>query len=553
MDDRVTREMFNRDAPPRRDAAHALRVLRNQMETVEDLRDRPPREWPTEEGPIDALEYVGAALTELEWHDLARLAYLEKVALCRELASEQLGSTLESLRDTLMELGRYEEALPIVDEEREAWLGLVDTDEYAQESADTAQYWRTEILVKLGRFEDAVESAANAVSELRDQVARGAVDRGFALAYAVQQLADNLVRAGRVEEALPITAEVMAFWRAHADGPPGSAYYIDAMQALGQRQGRAGWYEEARATLDEAVRVVREGVGTGRYSQDELAVVLNNHGKYLSGIGRYREAVVAGAEAVDQARAYVEETRADQDDIRTAELYLCDALIDLGADLDEVGRVDEAVAAYIEAVAIARGHLDADPEESGWRLALALNNLSVARDLEGDHAGAVEAAQEAVAVHLRMADDARGLALARHTLSVALSNQDRHDEALAASTEAVASYRGHHEPADLAAALVDHGLIRSRRGEHDEALAATTEAVELLGPLAERDPGGNAGEHARALTAFAEVRLAAGDALPEARGVAGAAVARYEQLAESQPEVYGRRLEAARSVADRLR
>src|SRR2546421_3842898 len=92
--------------------------LRANLAAVEELRGLPPAEWPSADAMVEALGWTIIALEELERPDLARLAYREQLAACRELAAAQpgqyagaLASAPTGLRDTLVELRRYEEAL----------------------------------------------------------------------------------------------------------------------------------------------------------------------------------------------------------------------------------------------------------------------------------------------------------------------------------------------------------------------------------------------------------------------------------------------------------
>jgi tetratricopeptide (TPR) repeat protein len=429
--------------------------------------------------------------------------------------TDALGRTLSGLRDTLVDLKRYEEALAVAREEMRVWSELADVS-----SASTARYWLTLILAGLGRSDEALESAAAAVTELEEEVAGGASDPiRYDLAHARSEYARRLAHVGRFEEAVDVTAEVADFWDRRD-----AVHHVEALQALARALARVGRYGEARATFDQALRVLRQDVSDGAFGSAELVIVSGNHGRFLSDLGLIPEAVAAFERAVVASREDLAQWRDGRDrrdseeaDIGAAKLRLCEILSDMGGCLEELGRMDEALAAYAEAVAIARENREAGPEESEPRLAIVLNNIAFHLDLTGDHDAALDTADEAVALYVGLVaadpeEYAPWQALARHTRSVVLSNLGRHDEALAESAEVVAVYRRLHgaDPygvaADLASALVDHARIRSRRGERAEAVAAAEEAVRLAAPLAERDPGQHATGHTRALAVAEEVR-----------------------------------------------
>jgi tetratricopeptide (TPR) repeat protein len=567
---KVSREMLERELP--HDVDHPDRLLRHARERlgqIERLRSRPPDRWPNPTALPRALDSLATTLLDLGWPDLARLAYLEEVAVYRQLDAAQPGDirrALTSLRANLVELGRLDEALPVAREE----LHLATGDRTAREAARTARYWLTRVLGQVGPQQEALESAAAAVSELRT----GTPGR-YDLAHALSEYARQLFRAGRFEQAVTATAEVAALWHGH-----GAVERAEALGQLGDRLARVGRYEEARTAWAKAVKVLRRD----KHDRHTLANGLHNYSIQLASLGSYRRALSVSEEAVALYREFVEMQRqrhrqveADdswdddhrfsewyllqrrqrrldesQADVRTAEMRLCNELINLGVGLHVFHRVDEAMTVNAEALAIARAHLDADPEGSRPSLVLALNNRSVLLDDLGRYPEALAAASEAVAL------SGRTDALALHTYSVAASNGGRHDEALTTSLATIDIYRRGYESdpyafaSELAAALTDHGRICSRRGEHAEAFAATTESAELYRRLAEQNPGRHGADCARAMLVFAEVRLAANRSLPEARLAAEEAVARYQQLAGDLPEAHAPDLAQARSVLDRV-
>ncbi|MBC6458889.1 tetratricopeptide repeat protein [Actinomadura sp. HBU206391] len=443
--ERIDHQMLQRDVPPGLDRpGRSLRMARGHLDRVEEMRDRPPGTWSSPDDLPRSLNYVAEALEELTWHDLARLAYLEELAVYRRLEATWPGTyavglrrTLTALRSNLMGLGRYEEALPIAREERRLSLSLVGTETYALQLANTARYWLTEILVKLGRYDEAVESAAAAVDEIREQPAkRAGTPKGYVLAYALDDYSERLDRVGRFEDALTAAAEAVRFWRRKAEDEP--VKYAGALETLGRRLACVGRYEEARAAFADVVQVLRGPADTDECLRGTLAGALNNHGNRLASLGSHREALAAGEEAVARYREVVERERADQQamelsfdepdelldypdrayrryerdkaqaEVRKVELRLCIALVNLSSRLRKVGRFDEALAANAEAVEIERGHVDADAAASEPQLATALNNRSVILDDMARYEEALAAASEAVRMYRPLAEQNPG-------------------------------------------------------------------------------------------------------------------------------------------------
>jgi tetratricopeptide (TPR) repeat protein len=520
-----------------------FRYIRIQMEQVEELR----RSGRTPKRRAECLDLVAESLGELGWHDLARLAYLEELAVYRGLSTphnRELGWLLTSLRDTLMKLDRYEEALPIA---HEVWqLYAKRTDAQSRDSANSARYWHMDILTRLGRHDEALASAELSIAQIRRQPARGhGQPKVYALAYALEEYADRLAKAGRYADALAATTEAVGLWRGLVGAEP--IRLAVAIDKTGRYLVRLGRFDEARAAYAEAVEVLRHNADSDRHNRKTLAGALNNFGGRLCELGLHDEALAAAEESVRRYRTIVAEERENlerrlsepldptgdldhwdliplrkerekwRSDVRRFELTACVALVNLGIRLRRVGRLDEALEVNAEAVAIERRHLADEPQAAEPKLVTALNNRSILLDDLGRYAESVAAAEEAVTLAERLAEPepaeyAPSVAMTYNTLCAALSNLGRHDEALAASTTALAAYRALHaaEPdeseARLADALRDHALVRVRRGEHAEASTAAAEAVERYSHLARQWPARYAEEYTRAGDVLARVR-----------------------------------------------
>ena len=162
--------------------------------------------------------------------------------------------------------------------------------------------------------------------------------------------------------------------------------------------------------------------------------------------------------------------------------------------LDNVERLDEALAAAEEAVALAREAVAAEGDARRPALAQVLGTAAgVLRSL-GRHAEAIELLEEAVAQWRSLAARKGGfgdqLARAIANLGNELTAVGRHEEALLAQQQAVAwlgafaeSDPDRHLPV-LAQTLVNLAFDLGTAGRPDEAAAAAERALEILRPLA---------------------------------------------------------------------
>ncbi|MFD1543255.1 hypothetical protein [Nonomuraea guangzhouensis] len=355
-----------------------VRWAADELELVRQLRGRSPDTWPSPTALPEALDQLAKWLTELGWDDLACLARREELAVYRTLSADRLGlfgdkivHALAALRRSLMECRRYEEALEVVEE----LLRLSETNRSAQVEAPDARYWRTLLLARLGRDQEAVEAAAEAVTEIRGRLRHtGATSAGFELIHALTAYADRLDKVGRVAEAAEVSAEVMADWWLKADS---TVQFLQTLDLYSERLVRSGQTDQARACIVEAMRKMRR-----RKRDTYQAGAWHNLGVRLLALGAPKAALSAGEQAVqlyrDRARAHQERHREleakddwDDDDHRYSEAYvrkrrheelkssrtevrraeqdLRDALIVLSACLRRLGRVDEAAAADTEA------------------------------------------------------------------------------------------------------------------------------------------------------------------------------------------------------------
>lgn len=457
---------------------------------VEELRGKPREEWPKPDALADHLVELAEYFEEAGWDDFALRTHHEVLEFRREFGDpEKLRVVLTSMRDNLMRQERYEEALAIVQEELPLALSLAVPGHRSTGIANTARYWVTNLLGKLGRHTEAAENARQAVAELDGQELVPYELPGYQLAHAWREYARRLVTIGDYEQAAELTALSAVFWR-DRPAPGRNINCHEAFEELFFLQLRLGRLEEARGSADEAVAVLRKHADEeGDWqSLDDLAGGLHNHGNRLLDLGLFTEAVEPVQESVDRYRAMLTtvERRAQ---VMRAELRLAIALVTLGSRLHDVGRLDESLAASDEAITLATGHEDRD---LGRReLARAFNNRASLLITRGAYTEAAEAA--AKGIELNQTED--GKTLARNTFALASARAGSLDVALESSLQAVAHYRQRHaEDAYeygylLADALTDHAVVRTRRSERAEAEAAITEAVAMYEELTAHNPG----------------------------------------------------------------
>ncbi|MDR1443087.1 MAG: tetratricopeptide repeat protein [Bifidobacteriaceae bacterium] len=211
---------------------------------------------------------------------------------------------------------------------------------------------------------------------------------------------------------------------------------------------------------------------------------------------------------------------------------------------------DQAEAAYAEALTIYRSLAEANPHEHQFGLAKTLNNLGILRRHQGQPDQAVAAYTEALELYrILVATNPReyqpNLARALNNFGGLCRKSQRFPQADAAYTEALAIYRPLAE-ADpqayqpcLAQVLNNLGILRRNQGEPDKAAAAYAEALGIYRPLAIAHPQTYRPNLARALHNVGYFLHTQGN-LKEAGAALTEAVNIRRELAEADPRAHQR-------------
>lgn len=292
--------------------------------------------------------------------------------------------------------------------------------------------------------------------------------------------------------------------------------------------------ESALEALDQALAADPE--------PEERARALHLRGTALDLLGRVEDALAAIVEASEVYRHLAS---------RRPEAFASDlagSLNNLGNRLGDLGRLEEALTTIEQAVEIYRRLAAARPEAFLPDLANLLNNLGTAHGNLGQREPALVATNEAVEIDRRLAlrhpetfrpDLARSL----NNLGIRLGNLGRRGEALAATEEAVeilrrlASSRPDAFLPDLAMSLNNLGNMLSDLDRQDEALAATQEAVEIRRRLASSNPYAFLPGLAMSLNNLG-LRLGDVDRPEEAVAASEEAVSIRRRLAASRPDAF---------------
>ncbi|KAJ6563634.1 hypothetical protein DFH09DRAFT_1364040 [Mycena vulgaris] len=223
-----------------------------------------------------------------------------------------------------------------------------------------------------------------------------------------------------------------------------------------------------------------------------LAESLHNLGIDLRNVGRHEDAVRVDKEVVEIRRKLAER---DPTIMHMEDLAI--SLHKLGANLSNAGRHEDAVPIKEEAVEIRRGLVVPPDPTTMQHFAQSLQSLAVNLINVGRHEDAVRVGEEAVEILHRVVETdptaIQDLARYLHTLGIALSKNGFPKDAVPIEEEAVEIRRRLVETdptaiQDLAHSLHNLGFNLSNVGHYEDALRVEEEAVEIWRRIVETDP-----------------------------------------------------------------
>ncbi|GAA4727174.1 tetratricopeptide repeat protein [Phytohabitans rumicis] len=459
-----------------------------------------------------SLTILGGALARLGRWEEALDAATEAVAIQRRLAARtpaasgpELATSLHNLSIALAAAGLRERAVEAAEEavRIRSQPDATDDEEHAAGSLDNLRVR----LIDVGRLDEALALAEDAVAAHRDLVAAAPAAFGPDLARALSNHSVLLTKIGRHEDAVAAAEEAVTICRGLAAANK-AAFEVDlatALTNLGNALSGMGERDQAWETTNEAVEIYRLLAQGNTGLEANLALSLSNLGKQLSDIGQQEAALAVTEEAVEIRRRLAAGNPAAH------RPGLATSLDHLGKRLLSAGRVGEGLAASDEAVEIRRTLAEDNPGAFSADLANALTNQGTLLWGLGERRDALEVTEEAVEIHRELAAEGRtasasDFAAALTNLSGMLSGLGEVEDALDLASEAVAACRQQAEispaaaAAGLSAALTNLGLVLAFAGRHSEALAATQEAVTIRRRLAAESPAVFEPELAASLT-----------------------------------------------------
>jgi tetratricopeptide (TPR) repeat protein len=404
---------------------------------------------------------------------------------------------------------------------------------------------RAAMLSELGRPEDALARAEEAVALFRALAAQRPDAFGLDLAMSLNNLANRLSELDRREGALACAEEAVALHRALAAQHPHAfrANLAGSLSNLAAILSELGRREDALVCAEEAVALYCAPAARRPDAfRPDLAMSLNNLAAILSELGRREDALECAAKAVGLYRALA----AQRPDAFGPEL--AGSLNNLANMLSELGRPEDALARAEEAVALYRALAAQHPDVFRSNLAISLNNLANRLSEFGRREDAPACAEEAVGLYRALAAQRPDvfrpdLAMSLSNLAAMLGEVGRREDALVCAEEAVAlrralaTQRPDASRPDLAGSLNNLANMLSELGRREDALAYAEEAVALYRALTAQRPNAFQPDLARSLNNLAAMLSEVGRR-EDALVCAEEAVALRRALAAQRPDAF---------------
>lgn len=504
-----------------------------------------------EQEPTSAFRFAAVASSQVPY---SAAVFAEAVgAILLRLLKDQPGPKariLSSLANYRTNLGRHEDALKAAEEAVAICRALasVQPEPFNFDLALALNTFAT-VLGRLGRFNEAIDAVHEATEINRNLARTGAQAFVSKLAASLNNLSTILYSLGRQEDALKAVEESILIRRKLVSAQPEvfTSDLAGSLINLNNVLSSLGRQDDAMEAAQEAVELYRALAQIQPETfTPTLALILINLGPTLSDLEQYEEALQVAEEAVTILRELVRSRR----EAFTPNLAL--SLSNISIIFSRLGRRENALDAAKEATSLYRALARALPEAFATELARSLKNLANVLSLLGRREAALEAAEEAVELHRQLVGTrpevfTPELAGLLNNLSNALSDLSRFEEALKAIEEAVSISRelARTRPAvfmqKLAASLYTLSNRLSDVGRREDALEAVTEAAALYRELAQAQPQAFRPDLALSLFGLGN-RLSELGMHEDVCNVVGEAISIWRQLVCSQPETFTHKL-----------
>lgn len=390
--------------------------------TAKELLDRGVARLDTElpENPVmraEMLSVIGKMYTELGLYEEA-LPLLEDARdafdWSDERAAGKIASNGDRLATVLYELGRYEEAAGTAQHA----IGLRREDERTAPAELSASIGN---LASVRSQQGFAEEAAALYQEVLDLDRRSGNDR--LLASHLSDYSAALYKAGEYAEAQRIGAESLELHRKLYG--PAHTLIATSLQNLGTAYMALGEYGTAEELLRESLAMRRQLLGD---QHPHVALVLSNLGNVLRNAGRLDEAEAAHREALSIRRAALGESHPD----------VANTLNSIGVLLYFSARYAEAAETFEQVVPLWR-------DTYGTRhpnVFTALNNLGAALREAGDYERAEQVLQETLELRREaFGNKHRHVAQSLNNLALLLAENGKSGEAEKLMRQAIAMWR----------------------------------------------------------------------------------------------------------------
>jgi serine/threonine-protein kinase len=368
---------------------------------------------------------------------------------------------------TFIELGRYDDAAPLLDRALTLRRTIDGTPRLdlaeSLESKATLLRWRSEFIEAERLYREALDTIRGMP---------GADDRAVQILHG---LALSFSQRGDDKEALIVFDEALALAKSETVGERSRA---ELLSSAGVSHRRLELYTQAESLYREALGIQRRLLGP---EHAEVGTLLNNLGVLMNASGRYAEAEAFHQEAIKVRQAA----------LGGAHPLIANSMLSLAVTLENRGDLNGAARLYPEAAEIVRAALGPDHP----RLAQVLRNWGVLLGNQRKPAEAVPLLREALRIRrVAFSEESRDVADALTTLGAALRQTGSNQEGAQLIRQALAinvKLLG-EESEPVAVSRKDLGALLCSEGQLAPALQLLGEAAAFFArhPTVEPRSGG---------------------------------------------------------------